>query len=209
MKTNNRAKYSQQLADEICRLLAAGALIGDVCQKVGVPAPTYYQWQKNHPEFKEAVEKALGEANIGAAVVIRRAMAPYDEVSTTTKTRTETKLRKKADGSQEPYNWVSTTTLNTTTHRQGDWRAALEFLKRRDPEHWADKMLVVVEPEHLSTLDAADISPQMLWKLSIALVQSLTAGNMNARQTLSAIIGEISGGQLMIDAEVLANDSDE
>jgi len=204
-----RTKYTEKLADEICQLLSTGALIEDVSLKLGFSRNTFTNWCNKYPDFGAKVNKAMADAKIGANVVIRRAMAPYDETTVTTKTRTETKLKRNKDGSQEPYNWVSTTQLNTVTHHQGDWRAALEFLKRRDPEHWADRLIVVVEPNQLALLDAAQMTPSILWRLTLALAQACISNGLDVRSSFNGLIGELSGGQIMIDAEVLSDDVDD
>lgn len=138
-------KYNATIAGEICQLLAVGAIVEDICKKVNLDINTFYAWQKRFPDFADAVSRARSEANIGATVVLRRAMAPHDDTRTVTKNFTETRIDAKT---REPYEYHRVEVIEEVTHLQGDWRAALEFLRRRDPEHWTERLIVVLQPEH-------------------------------------------------------------
>ena len=53
------AKYSKQIVDKICELVASGDYkIVDVCKKTGIHHDTYYDWKANKPEFSERLKKA-------------------------------------------------------------------------------------------------------------------------------------------------------
>jgi hypothetical protein len=68
-------------------------------------------------------------------------MNPADIVTEHTETTTETRLRtiKREDGSTEqiPYEHTKETVKRIVSHQPGDWRAAMEYLARRDPAKWA------------------------------------------------------------------------
>ena len=56
------AKYSKQIVDKICELIASGDYrIVDVCKKTGIHHDTYYDWKANKPEFSERLKKAEEE----------------------------------------------------------------------------------------------------------------------------------------------------
>ena len=67
----------------------------------------------------------------------------------TTKTTTETRLRKviNTDGAieEKPYQWTKTETTEAIIHHPPDWRAGIEYLKRRDSANWSDKITVTIE----------------------------------------------------------------
>lgn len=41
------------------------------------------------------------------------------------------------DKAGKPYTYRKTVTKRTVAHMPGDWRAAAEYLARRDPDNWA------------------------------------------------------------------------
>lgn len=53
------AKYSKEIVDKICNLLATGEhRIVDVCKQVGISEPTFYEWKESKPKFLEALKGA-------------------------------------------------------------------------------------------------------------------------------------------------------
>lgn len=95
--------------------------------------------------FFEATNRALARANIGAVVAIRSAIAGQTETIDKVDKVVETRLRKKKithpDGRvetfEEPYDFVKTTTSTITTKIPPDWRAGMEYLRRRSAKEWA------------------------------------------------------------------------
>ena len=156
-------KLTPDLQEDILRALRAGATIESTCDSVGIGVSTFYMWvavgeayrdKQPHDkmprkikdrealsEFSEQVTRAKANGLIHATVRFREGMNPSQTVSNITETVTETRLRtvKKPDGSTEqvPYEHTKTTNRRMITDSPGDWRAAMEYLARRDPEHWA------------------------------------------------------------------------
>src|SRR5262249_27578806 len=64
------SKYSEELAGKICEYIAAGNHLAFACRELGIHRSTVNRWEKEHPEFKEAVRVAR----------IEGAWALYDQV---------------------------------------------------------------------------------------------------------------------------------
>lgn len=127
---------------EIVRLLELGVTIADTCAHAGIGERTYYDWvrrgeagEEPFQQFSQAVSRAHGAAKVKAIETLRTAMSPYNTTRTTTETFTETRLGR--DG--KPYDYKRVKQSKTVERMQGDWRAALEYLKRRFPDEWTER----------------------------------------------------------------------
>jgi hypothetical protein len=149
------SKFTPETRKAILERLAAGSTIKATCDSVGVGVSVYHLWieignaiqngegHKNAPtdeasrqdylDFLEATTRASAEGLIRAAIAFRQGMNPSESVSNTTETLQETRL----DKNGKPYTYTKTITKRTVTQTPGDWRAAMEYLARRDPENWA------------------------------------------------------------------------
>lgn|GEM_PF-6723318 len=140
------SKLTPELQKDLCDNLKAGVVVRDACAQVGIGESTYYAWLtksgKLYVEFREAVRRAQSSARVSATLALRSGMLASQTVIEATEIFTETRLRKMTDGSEEPYTYEKKTTRKSTTKHPSDWRAALEYLKRRDPEHWSDRVRV-------------------------------------------------------------------
>lgn len=61
-KGRRKNKLSDEMAEEICRLLEEGNFISTVCELVGISRDSFYRWYKKNSEFKEKVDAASAEA---------------------------------------------------------------------------------------------------------------------------------------------------
>ncbi len=95
--------------------------------------PRLVEDRQEYADFVEATTRAQADGLIRAAVAFRQGMNPSESVATATETFEETRLDKKG----KPYTYRKTVTKRTVTQTPGDWRAAMEYLARRDPENWA------------------------------------------------------------------------
>lgn len=148
-------KLNADVQQKIVERLQAGSTIKATCDSVGLGVSTFYQWveigeayladldharmprliaeREAYAEFAEATTRAQADGLIQAAVRFRQGMNPYDTESVTTETFEETRLDKEG----KPYTYRKAITKRTVAHFPGDWRAAAEYLARRDPENWA------------------------------------------------------------------------
>ena len=160
-KRGRKTLYSTTIAAEIVKLLSSGCIIDDVCAKVGINPDTYFEWVKVHSDFSDLVERAKADAKLGAVLSLRKAMMPHDILSRTVKTFTETRLRKAKDTDgnifEAPYEYKKIEQSETVSN-EFDWRAALEFLKRRDPDNWSEHLIIRVNPED------SDLLKKLGWK---------------------------------------------
>ena len=159
------SKLTPTLQKDIIARLSAGSTIKATCDSVGITDQTYRNWinrgeaeskRRENPNVKEGTQvwqdedpyfvffweatRAQADGMIQAAIRFREGMNPSESEAVTTETTIETRLRKvKKDGVivEEPYEYKKTVTRKTVTHNPGDWRAAMEYLARRDPENWA------------------------------------------------------------------------
>lgn len=140
--TGRPTKLNKVLQNRIVAALKTGATIEDACQHVGIVKSTFYDWlhrgnadEPDFSDFSNAVTRAQADAKMAAMKVLRMAMAPYEEVSTTIEEFTETRLTR----SGTPYDYTRKTEKKVVTRYAGDWRAGVEYLKRRHYGEWGDR----------------------------------------------------------------------
>ena len=160
------SKFTPDAKKRILEALEAGATVKAACGWVPIHPDTYHNWikrgkeeaerrdkngikegtkqwneEQSYFEFFRNATRAQQTGMVNAAVQFRSGMNPSQSVSETTVTTTETRIRtvRHGDGRVEdvPYEHVKSEKRQTVTHNPGDWRAAMEYLARRDPENWA------------------------------------------------------------------------
>jgi len=57
-KRGRPTKYTDEKADELCALIAEGNSAVRACKQVGVPLTTFYNWQRERPDFLGQVTRA-------------------------------------------------------------------------------------------------------------------------------------------------------
>lgn len=140
-----KSKYTPERVKQITDALSIGATHEDAFTNAGISHQTFYRWLETKSDFREAVNRAQTNAHLAAVGAIRYAIQGHPEESTTTETYTETRLRWGENDEQVPYQHTRTVRKHTVSHVAPDWRAAIDYLKRRDPEHWSDKINITLE----------------------------------------------------------------
>ena len=161
-----KTKLNDKVQSALVKLIEKGVSIEDACQHVGIGERTFYDWitrgedgEKEFLQFSQAVTRARVDAKIVAIDTIRTAMSPFTQKITKTETFTETRLTSKG----EPYEYKRETVTKTLTTTQGEWRAAIDYLKRRYPGEWSEKLSIVIE---------AGISPDLINEVIRSLVEA-------------------------------------
>lgn len=162
-------------------LLAAiktGATDIDACAYAGIAQSTFYDWiarGANEPdtefsEFSEAVTRARASAKMTAIGTLHSAMMPTETVKRTKHTLKETRVNTWG----KEFIYEKTEEDEFTVHAPGDWRAAVEYLKRRHGNEWGDKQTNV----------NYNVDPALMEKL----FKSLDAAGLNASDVFNELI---------------------
>lgn len=73
----SQEKYTDELADEICRRIANGEFLRAICREPGKPNwCTIYEWIKSKPDFAQRMEEAR---SMGADAIAEDALMMLDE----------------------------------------------------------------------------------------------------------------------------------
>jgi transposase-like protein len=156
-------KLTAKRKDLIIELLSKGATDKDACAAAGIDDSTLYRWLQEgkegktpeKSEFYESVTRARADARLVAIESVRLGMLPNLTKSETTETIRETRLNRKG----QPYSYEKVVSRRTLTDQPGDWRAGIEYLKRRDPEHWTDRVVISFSPEAVAIMQQLGIEP--------------------------------------------------
>ena len=169
-----KTKLTPELQRVLETHLALGCTIENACAQAGINPSTFYDWfnrgeaarNGKFSEFSNAVTRAKVQAHTASVKAIRLALETSETVTNSTDTITETRLKtvKHKDGKVEqvPYDYSKTTRRQSVVEQPSDWRAGIEYLKRRDSANWSDKTIIELK-----------LSPEVQEKL--AQLQDLTS----------------------------------
>jgi hypothetical protein len=139
------SKLTDKTQAKIVACVEKGATVADACAVSGVSETAFYEWMQRgregdtgYAEFADAVTRAREAAKVTAIETLHSAMLPTRTVSTTKEVYTETRVNMYGS----PYEYKKATERTTVTVAPGDWRAAVEYLKRRYREEWSEKSIV-------------------------------------------------------------------
>lgn len=182
-----KTKLDKTVRGKIVKALKAGVTVADACQYAGVAEATYYNWiergkaaEPEFLEFLEAVTRAKVDAKVTAITTLRAAMSPT--VSRTKKTHRVTETKENVYG--KPYEYKLVDEVETETAIPGDWRAALEYLKRRAPDEWSEKYILEL-----------NLPTELLKRF----VDATKAAGISAGDALEAFVQELANTQLAAD----------
>lgn len=189
-----RTKLTDPVQKQIVKLLKAGVTVTDACAHVGISTSTFYDWlgrgeagEAPFAEFSSAVSRAYNAAKVAAIETIRAAMSPYNQTSTTKKTFTETRINPKTG---EEYTYRRVEESKTVTRLQGDFRAAIEYLKRRFPDEWRDQIRVEDwRSQAIADIRSGVITPEMFPELEAAFDRA-TAVQLFAEAGIEVALAE-------------------
>lgn len=148
-----KTKFTPEACEKIVNALRVGNTRRASALGAGISEALFYEWLKKGGkaksgeflEFLEAVTRAEAECEIQNVAILKKAAAGYKSRIVTTKTKSHTEIVRKADG--EPLTDAEgnpktvVVAVTETTIRESDefdWRAALEWLKRRNPADWSE-----------------------------------------------------------------------
>lgn len=179
-----KTKLDRTVQNKIVKLLKTGVTVSDACQSVGIGERTFYDWmrrgeagEEEYSQFSQAVTRAKVDAKVTAISTLRAAMSPM--VSRTKKTHRVTETKENVYG--KPYEYKLVDEFETETVIPGDWRAALEYLKRRAPDEWSEKYILELN------------LPTDLLK---RFVDATKAAGISAGDALEAFVQELANTQL-------------
>lgn len=137
-KTGRPIKYNSERESRFLEALRSGATRQACCASINISDETLRHWLVRYPTFLEKVEDAEHHAELRFSLIIAQAAQPHDVIRVK-KTEKPVMLE---DGSVKMI--VETV---TETSRENDWRAALEWLKRRKRRAWGDSLHVDLDRE--------------------------------------------------------------
>lgn len=167
MAGGRNTKLTEEVADELAGLISAGIYMRQACEVVGVSEATIYNWMAR-----------------GSTEVLRLENDPKAKPIAKEKPFVDFFRKMKRAENASEVRAVSTWQKEI---REGDWRAAKEFLARRFPDRWSPRL-------ELTGADGAPVQVQMnvdVVTLEQKVLAVLEARNANA----------ISGGDSIIDSE--------
>ncbi|MDZ4768372.1 MAG: hypothetical protein SGJ24_04525 [Chloroflexota bacterium] len=155
-----------EMQAKTCEYLRIGVTIENICDAVNISTRSYQYWRaigeaidagERHPlmpkdaaqrdaclQFFRATTRAHAEAHVAAVVALRTGMTAAETRKQTVKTFSETRLRAGTGGEQVPYTYTRTERVEETTNHPPDWRAGIEYLRRRDAANWSDTQRVTI-----------------------------------------------------------------
>lgn len=136
-KVGRKPRDTPAVVTAICDSLRAGSTKKHACAAARIDEATLYKWLADPTKaaLKRQIDEAEAEAHGNAAKAVTAAFQPQQEVVTVIDRHEETRLA--PDGT--PYQHVTITEKTTIRERPGDWRAGIEYLRRRDRDSWSDR----------------------------------------------------------------------
>lgn len=183
-KRGRNSKYTEENLAEIKRVLEGGGTIKDACAAAGITSETYFQYQKL-ADFSDMTTRAQAVARQHAVAAIRLGVIGTQSETEDVQIVSETRFRKvkitsddgKAVWIEQPYEYQKSTKRKIVTHIPPDWRAAVEYLKRRAKDDWSEKTLIEIS----GGLDIALINQA---------IKAITEAGLDASEVFNELIAK-------------------
>lgn len=132
------SKFDPRMIEEARKLAAFGATDEEMAAFWGVSVPTFYAWQKAHPDFLKALKegKELPDAEVERSLLQRAKGYSHPAVKI---------FQYEGEPVIVPY----------TEHYPPDATSMIFWLKNRRPDRWRDKSEVEVTGDLATRLDRA------------------------------------------------------
>lgn len=138
-------KRTPELEKRLLDALRGGNTRRAACTYAGITDETFSIWLKSFPGFLELVTHAEAQVEVRSVAILQKAAGGYETTETRTADRHFIKKTRRTlpDGSVlEEAVPVKVTETTTITRHESDWKASLEWLKRRRRDDWGDKQLL-------------------------------------------------------------------
>lgn len=163
------------MLDSIDRLIGIGCTIDVTCDAIDITRRTFYNWKIESQRLNDLADASprilvtlddvpmlrflpiITQANARAMALavnaVHSAILGERRVYEEPYTYTETRLRKAKNGEEIPYLYQETRFRQVENVTPPDWRAGIEFLKRRDPATWNPPTKIEVSWEDKAIAD--------------------------------------------------------
>jgi len=136
-------KRTPETEKKLLDALRGGNTRRAACIYAGISETTFATWLERFSDFRELVTHAEAQVEVRNVAILQKAAAGYETTETRTADRYFMKMTKVTlpDGTvREETAPVKVTEVTTIVRHEADWRPGLEWLKRRRPADWGDKM---------------------------------------------------------------------
>lgn len=127
-----KSKWKESFIQKGYELALEGMIDIQIAKKLGISHETYYQYQKEHPEFLEAIKIGKYESDQEVVDSMRKRAVGFTYEETTS----EIKIGK--GNEEDPGQGEITAIKKTTKYCPPDTGAGAFWLKNRQPELWRD-----------------------------------------------------------------------
>src|SRR5215510_3663877 len=147
-----RLKFTPERVTRLLDGLKAGMTRSAACGAVGIDLDTLNRWQRRYAGFAVQVKQSEAEAEARYTSIISK--AAFGHEVTIRRETTKPLIVKTVDANGIKHEHLEhITEITIETRRESDWRAALEWLKRRRKEDWTERQeLVGAEGQPILTI---------------------------------------------------------
>ena len=149
------SKYEPERIEKVLAAIRGGDSLKVAAAKAGINLDTFYEWQKAHPEFSEAVKEAKSDYEQWELEGILKDARKSLKVLVCGETYDETRTEYEQDPAN-PANPRIKKQIVTTKKIMPNPTAVIFALVNRDPENWQNRMTQELNAK-VSTEDGQEI----------------------------------------------------